>query len=71
MLQKKQYLKQYHGMIKEKYEITWKDIEIKNDIFGRPFFEVSKIDNNVIISKDISISHISEYAIACCTIIVN
>ena len=57
--------------VKNKYDITWKDIEIKNDEQGRPYFTVNKIDASNIVSKDISLSHIKDYAIASVSIIIN
>lgn len=51
-------------MLKDKYEITWKDIETINDDQGRPKVEVLFIKNNKIENIDVSISHCKEYAIA-------
>lgn len=57
--------------LKSKYDITWTDIEIKNDVTGKPNFTINKIGLANIIDKDLSISHIKEYAIANVTILIN
>ncbi len=58
--------------LKSKYDITWIDIEIKNDENGRPTFSIDKLDKMInIIDKDISISHIKEYAIANVTMLID
>lgn len=58
--------------LKSKYDITWTDIEIRNDENGRPTFSIDKLDKMInIIDKDISISHIKEYAIASVTMLIN
>ena len=49
-----------------KYQINWKDIEILNDVSGRPYVNLNNI--NFVDGIDISISHIKDYAIA--TVIV-
>lgn len=49
--------------LKNKYDISWKDIEILNDENGRPFVKISNkfiTENNI----DISLSHCKEYAVA-------
>ena len=51
-------------MVKDKYSITWKDIETINDDQGRPKVEILFIKNNKIEDIDVSISHCKEYAIA-------
>lgn len=57
--------------LKSKYDITWTDIEIKNDVTGKPNFTINKMGLANIIDKDLSISHIKEYAIANVTILIN
>lgn len=47
-----------------KYEISWKDIEILNDEKGRPYINLVKNKFPKIEDIDISISHCKEYAIA-------
>lgn len=49
-----------------KYQINWRDIEILNDDFGRPYVNLNNI--NFVEDVDISISHVKDYAIA--TVIV-
>lgn len=50
--------------LKDKYEISWKDIEITNDANGKPHVNVSKIDFSNIENIDLSISHCKQYASA-------
>ena len=50
-------------LLKSKYEISWKNIEIVNDENGRPI--VNFIDTSLnYIKVDLSLSHIKEFAIA-------
>lgn len=49
--------------IVNKYDISWKDIEILNDENGRPFAKFNQIFISNI-EVDVSISHIKEYALA-------
>ena len=60
---KEAFFKAVSGYLNDKYELSWKDAEIKNDEQGRPYIkllkEVKKIDN-----IDVSISHCKDYAIA-------
>lgn len=50
-----------------KYSIDWKDIEIINDISGRPHVTV----NNVNVSSiDVSLSHSKDYAIATALVVI-
>lgn len=54
-------------LIKDKYEIKWKEIEVVNDEAGRPFIKLSDnliklIDKNIDI--EISLSHIKSAAVA-------
>ena len=51
-------------MVKDKYSITWKDIETINDEQGRPKVDVLFIKEKKIEDIDVSISHCKEYAIA-------
>ena len=52
-------------LLDDKYEISWKDAEILNDIQGKPrvSFKTKKIQQKIE-NIDISISHCKEYAIA-------
>lgn len=57
----------------EKQDI-WKNIVIKNDIKGRPFVEfygAIEFLNMEVISMDLSISHIKDYAIANFVMLIN
>ena len=58
--------------LKDKYEITWTNVEIINDINGRPKITFINTDvANKIKSIDVSLSHVKEYAIANCIIVFN
>ena len=46
--------------LKNKYTLGWKDIEILNDVSGRPVVSVKGLNYNI----DVSLSHEKEYAIA-------
>lgn len=50
--------------LNDKYSIGWKDVEIENDINGRPRLIIYKINEQEIENIDISISHCKEYACA-------
>lgn len=59
--------------LKNKYDITWKDIEITNDENNRPIATIiedgdKKINTNIKI--DISISHIKELAVATAVVMI-
>ncbi len=56
--------------LKNKYEISWKDIEVIADEQGRPLLSINGINTNDIVNMDISISHCKEYAIANVVILV-
>ena len=51
-------------MLKDKYELDWKDYEVSNDETGKPHMNISKIDKEYIQDIDISLSHCKEYASA-------
>lgn len=68
---KEAIFKAISDLLDNKYDITWTDIEIKNDKTGKPIFCIKKLKNANILSKDLSISHIKEYAIASVTILIN
>lgn len=57
--------------LESKYALKWQDIEILNDTNGRPYVILNKdiIKENIEIS--ISLSHIKDYAIANCIILLN
>lgn len=52
-------------LLNDKFEISWKDAEVLNDINGKPkiTFKSKKIEEKIE-SIDISISHCKEYAVA-------
>lgn len=69
---KEAIFKAISNKLKDKYEITWTNVEIINDINGRPKVNFINTDvENRIKSIDISLSHIKEYAIANCIIVFN
>ena len=49
--------------VKDKYSISWKEIEVLNDCNGRPRLNILNKDIKIE-SIDISISHCKEYAVA-------
>ncbi len=55
--------------IDNKYEISWKDIEISNNLQGRPKLNLIGIKLNNIENIDLSISHCKEYAVANVTLL--
>lgn len=55
--------------LKDKYEISWKDIEVENDSQGRPKLKIIGIDLKDIENIDLSISHCKHYAVANVTIL--
>ena len=50
--------------LKDKYSISWKDIETLNDKNNRPKVNILGINTSNIINLDVSISHCKEYATA-------
>lgn len=52
------------GLMKDKYQIVWKDIECLNDSSGRPCVNILGIDDKKIENIDVSISHCRDYATA-------
>lgn len=50
--------------VKDKYSISWKDIETINDKNGRPKIEILFLRDNKIENIDVSISHCKDYAVA-------
>lgn len=55
--------------LQDKYEITWKDIEIINNQQGKPQLKLKKIDLKNIEDIDLSISHCKQYAVANVTLL--
>ena len=67
---KEAVFKAISNKLKSKYDISWTDIEIKNDENGKPMFFIDKLNKCDIISKDISMLHIKDYAIASVSILL-
>ena len=57
-------------LLKNKFEIGWKDIEILNDNNGRPYANILNA-NLKTVDIDISISHIKDYAISTAIIVID
>ena len=56
--------------LKDKYELTWTNVEIINDKQGKPEVHfINTFINSEIESIDVSLSHIKDYAIANCVIV--
>ena len=66
---KEAVFKALSAILDSKYDIEWKDIEIRNDNYGRPYIELNEKFTKAIESIDISISHCKEYAVASVIII--
>lgn len=56
-------------LLENKYDISWKNIEIQNEKDGRPFVSFIGLSFEKIESIDISISHVKEMAVASCMIV--
>ena len=66
---KEAIFKAMSDIVKDKYEITWTDVEILNDEKGKPQVHfITKKYSDIIAQIDISLSHLEEYAIANCII---
>ncbi len=65
---KEAIFKAMSGLLQDKYEITWTDVEILNDEKGKPVVHFLKNDYNIE-QIDISLSHLKEYAIANCIVV--
>ena len=61
---KEAIFKAISSTLDSKYEIEWKDIEVKNDQNGRPVVNLDDKFMKNIESFDISISHCKQYAVA-------
>ena len=55
--------------VKDKFAISWKDVETINDENGRPKTEILFLKNNKVENVDVSISHCKDYAIANVTVL--
>lgn len=72
---KEAVFKAISGMLDNKFDIDWKDIEVINDKNGRPLVNVNtklKTSRLVeIVSIDISISHVKDTAVASVVVVTN
>lgn len=57
--------------LQDKYDITWKDIEVVNESQGRPTLNIKGIDLTDVENIDLSLSHCKEYAVANVTVLIN
>lgn len=57
-------------MLKSKFEISWKDVEILNNENGKPYINFINFKTDKIESIDISLSHCKKYATANVTILL-
>lgn len=57
-------------LLENKFEIGWKDVEILNDINGRPYANILS-KNLETVDIDISISHIKDYAISTAIVVTD
>lgn len=62
-------IKALSELLTSKYELTWKEIEIINNENGKPVLLLHKRIEDII-SVDISLSHLKEYAIANVAILI-
>lgn len=64
-------------LLEDKYSISWKNAQVINDENGKPQLEFIALSKEVekmlkkIISIDISLSHLKDYAIATVTILID
>lgn len=61
---KEAVFKAISNLISNKYEITWQNIEIKEDKQGRPMIRFLDIELPELKQIDVSLSHCKEYAVA-------
>lgn len=61
---KEAVFKALSATLDSKYDIEWKDIEIRNDDYGRPYVKLLEKFAQHIEDIDISISHCKDYAVA-------
>lgn len=67
---KEAIFKAVSDLLDDKYEISWKNAEIINDENGKPQVHFIGKSFDEIISIDISLSHLKEYAVANCTVLI-
>jgi len=56
-------------LLKDKYEITWTDVEIIPNEKGKPIVYFLNGKQYPIEQIDVSLSHLKEYASACCVVV--
>lgn len=66
---KEAIIKALSDLLKNKYELDWKDIEIINSKDGKPKLILHREIKNIA-SIDISLSHLKEYAVANAMVLV-
>lgn len=66
---KEAIFKAISDLLKEKYEITWTDVEIRNDEKGKPRVHFLNKPYEAIEQIDLSMSHLKEYAMATCIMV--
>lgn len=57
-------------LVENKYDLSWKNIQIINDEKNRPYIELLDINIEKIENIDISISHCKDYAISNVTVLI-
>lgn len=63
--------------LKDKYEISWKNMQVNNNADGKPILNFVSLDSKIekdlekVKNIDISLSHLKEYAIANVTLLIN
>lgn len=67
---KEAIFKAMSDLLKEKYEITWTDVQIVNNEQGKPQVQFLTKQYPEIEQIDLSMSHVKEYAMATCVITV-
>ena len=67
---KEAIFKAVSDLLNDKYEISWKNLEVVNDKNGRPQVNFIGKSFDEIISIDLSLSHLKEYAVASCTVLI-
>ena len=63
-------MKAISGLLNSKYDVSWKDIEVINDIQGKPNLRLYNINIDKIENIDISLSHCKEYAVGMVTVLL-
>jgi len=61
---KEAVFKAVSGLLKSKYDIGWRNIEILNDCMGKPRVNFVGMNIEELVTCDVSMSHCREYATA-------